>query len=412
MRTSLIRPYDAERDASAVVRVWREAGWLPDGKDAALVRRFMTAGRVFVAELDGEAEAFAAAAPGDLQYLDERLRLSAVTAVVTGRPARRQGLAGRATARLVAAETAAGAHVSALGMFEHGFYNRLGFGSGGYEFLTSFDPAHLRVDGRARPPKRLTPDDWAAIHDALCNRRRRHGSCNLDAPDHTRGELGLTPGGFGLGYADGPDGALTHFVWGMAEGENGPYTIKMLAYRTDAQLRELLALLHGLGDQVHLIRMREPRPFRLQDRLAHPVRDMLTSRTSEFRRGTEALAYWQIRICDLEACLARTRLARPEVRFNLDLTDPIARFLPPDAPWRGIGGRYTVTLGPSSRAAPGVEDGLPTLRASVGAFSRLWLGAVPASGLTLDGGFDAPPALVVALDETLCLPRPSPDWDF
>lgn len=412
MKVPLIRPYDAERDRAAAVRVWREAGWLPEGKDAAHVHRFMTTGRTFVAELDGAAEAFAASAPGDLQYLDERLRMAAVSAVLTGRPARRQGLAGRVTARLVAAEAAAGAHVSVLGMFEHGFYNRLGFGSGGYEFLASFDPADLRVDGRARPPKRLTADDWAAMHDALCNRRRGHGSCNLHAAAHTHGELGLTPGGFGLGYADGPDGALTHFIWGMAEGENGPYTVKMLAYRTDAQLRELLALLHGLGDQVHLVRMREPRPFRLQDRLKHPVRDMLTTRTSEFRRGTEALAYWQIRICDLETCLARTRLPRPEVRFNLDLTDPITRFLPDDAPWRGIGGRYVVTLGPASRAAPGIEAGLPTLRASVGAFSRLWLGAVPASGLTLGGDFAAPPELVAALDDTLCLPRPSPDWDF
>ena len=70
-----------------------------------------------------------------------------------------------------------------------------------------------------------------------------------------------------------------------------------------------------------------------------------------------AVAYWQMRIRDLAGCLARTHLKGGEARFNLELSDPIERFLDDGAPWPGVSGNYVVTLGPSSHAAAGSGHG-------------------------------------------------------
>jgi hypothetical protein len=125
-----------------------------------------------------------------------------------------------------------------------------------------------------------------------------------------------------------------------------------------------------------------------------------------------ALANWQMRICDLPGCLAQTCLPGDGIDFNLVLSDPIARFLPDDAPWRGVAGDYVVTLGPSSRADPGTDSSLPTLAASVGAFTRLWFGVRPATGLAVTDELSGPPELLDALDRALRLPDPQLDWDF
>jgi hypothetical protein len=123
-------------------------------------------------------------------------------------------------------------------------------------------------------------------------------------------------------------------------------------------------------------------------------------------------AYWQVRMCDLAGCLERTHLRGDVVRFNLALSDPIERFLDDDAAWRGLSGDYVITLGPSSGAEIGADANLPTLAASVGAFTRMWLGVRPASGLAVTDMLSGPPELLETLDWALRLPDPKPDWDF
>lgn len=100
------------------------------------------------------------------------------------------------------------------------------------------------------------------------------------------------------------------------------------------------------------------------------------------------------------------------MRFNLTLADPIGDFLPADALWRGCGGRYVVTLGPDSAAEEGHGASLPTMAASVGAFTRMSLGVRPPSGLAVSDEITAPAELQHALDRALRLPTPRPDWDF
>jgi hypothetical protein len=50
--------------------------------------------------------------------------------------------------------------------------------------------------------------------------------------------------------------------------------------------------------------------------------------------------------------------------------------------------------------------------ASVNAFSRLWFGVQPATGLRLTDDLGGPPELLSALDRALLLPPMRPGWQF
>lgn len=407
-----IREYDREKDRKAARRIWREVGWLEE-KDKKQLDRFLKSSRAWVATLNGEAECLVLNQQGTVRYIDRDLPLSVVAGVTTSRVARKQGLAGRLTAHAIAVDAAEGALVSALGMFEQGFYDQLGFGTGGYEIDIAFDPAQLRVNRRPRVPQRLTSKDYRAVHQSRLDRRKSHGAVNIHSAANTRAEMELGENAFGLGYFDGPGGALTHHIWlSTKQVEHGPYHVWWYSYQTGDQFRELLAVLKSLGDQVRLVRMPEPPGIQLQDFVRHPFRHRIASRKSDYDSRGSLLAYWQMRICDLAGCLAETKLPGTAVRFNLKLDDPIVKKLPENAPWRGIGGDYVVTLGPDSGAEPGHDDALPTLEASSGAFTRLWLGVRPATGLAISDRLSGPPVLLEELDWLLRLPPPRPGWDF
>lgn len=407
------RDYDPGRDKEAVHRIWREIGWIEKRKEGEAMDLFLESSRALVAEVNGEAESLVATVSGSIRYLKEDLTLSALAGVTTGRIARKRGLASQLAAMAIARDAAQGALVSALGMFEQGYYNQLGFGTGGYEHWCSFDPAQLDVELSPRIPRRITPDDWEAVHSSRLLRHRGHGSCNLDAPKLTQAEMLWSKNGFGLGCCDGAHGELTHHFWCWTEDvESGPYSISWMAYQTRDQFLELLALLKSLGDQVRLVRLCEPQGIQLQDFLKKPFKTRQVSEKSKYESKIRASAYWQVRICDLNGCLEQTHLTGETVRFNLILTDPIEGFLEKDAPWRGVAGNYLVILGPSSAAEPGIDTTLPTLNASVGAFTRMWLGVRPATGLSWTDELSGPEELLEALDQVLQLPDPKPDWDF
>ena len=408
-----IRIYDSERDFEAVKRIWREVGWLTDEKREEEALKYLLDGvRTWVGELTGSVESVVSVASGSLRYLNDDLPFAGIAGVTTSRIGRRRGLATKLVAHAISQSAAAGAAVCGLEMFDQGYYDRFGFGTGTYEHSFTFDPAALTVDDVPRIPIRLGPDDWERVHKSRIARRRSHGACTIDSPLITRGELLWAKNGFGLGYAD-ETGALTHHLWARAnDPESGPYAVEWMAYRTGEELRELLALVKTWSDQVRAVRMVEPPGVQLQDFISRPFRLHQLTRGGKFESQASAVAYWQARILDLQTCLAHTHLGGKEIRFNLSLTDPIADYLPPDAPWRGIGGEYVVRFGLESSAIPGIEESLPTLHASVGAFTRLWLGVLPASGLAISDNLAGPGELIAALDELLRLPTPHFDWDF
>ncbi len=126
----------------------------------------------------------------------------------------------------------------------------------------------------------------------------------------------------------------------------------------------------------------------------------------------QAAAYWQVRICNLSECMAQTHLPGEKVRFNLRLSDPIDSLLDKKAPWHGLTGNYVIMLGPSSGIETGIDKTLPTLVATIGAFTRMWLGVRPATSLAITDQLSAPQELLEKLDWILRLPEPKLDWDF
>jgi len=408
------RPYDPKRDRTAAHRIWQEVGWLEKGKENEEAFDGMLASvRAMVAELNGQAECLVLTGPGVLRYLDRDLRLALVLGVATSHIARKQGLASQLAAHSIALEAAAGAQVATLSMFEQGYYNQLGFGTGGYEQTVRFDPSRLHTRLRHRAPTRLSAGDWEQMHAAHMRRARSHGAVSILTPTVIRAEMTWTKNPVGLGYYDGPNGTLSHGLWISAtEIANGPYELQWMVYQTREQLLELLAVIASLGDQVRLFTMTEPAGIQLQALLRFPFRYRQISAKSAFATGIRASAWWQMRICDVPGCLAQTSLCGKELPFNLHLSDPIERYLPDETPWQGVGGSYIVTLGPTSHAEPGTNDKLPTLTATVGAFTRLWLGVRPATGLTVTDRLLGPPDLLERLDTILRLPTPRTDWPF
>lgn len=405
-----IRAFDAARDRDAVVRIWREVGWIDSSDEqAAALDTFFSIGHANVGLVDGEAECAVHWTPGSIHHGRVPLPLCAVTGVTTSRIARKLGLASRMTATALMEGAESGAAVAALGMFEQGFYDRLGFGTGSYDHRLSFDPSTLRVDVPYRRPVRLTVDDWRDMHAAMVRRRVSHGSVNLDPPEVVQTELTWIANLFALGYRD-DGGQLTHFVAGEAKGENGPYRVTWIAYQDGHQLLELLRLLRELGDQVMSLVMVEPAEIQLQDLIHSPGFQKDRTRGSTHEASHRATAWCQLRVLDLAAVVAAVDTGRPEVSFALTLHDPLADRS--GAPWPGIGGDYTVTLGRPSGVETGHRAGLPVLEAGVGALTRLLFGVRPATSLALTDRLSGPPELLAELDRVLCMPRPHFGWDF
>lgn len=411
----IFRAYDPSRDRAAAHRIWQEVGWM-DKDDAKANQAYVEAANALVVEMEGAAECLVCTAPGTLRYLSEDLSLCAVTGVTTSRIARRQGLARRLLARALAADVEHGAKIAGLSMFEQGYYDRLGFAVGPYDHEVLFDPGlmnpHL-LHTRPRVPQRVTPEDWEAAHACRLARRRLHGGVNVQPAALTQTDMQETTNGFGLGYRDSA-GNWSHCMWlGTKEKESGPYYVYWMAWHTRDEFLELMGLLRNLGDQVRLVRLVEPADIQLQDLMLEPFKRRQVSRQGKFESGIRASGHFQYRMLDVPGCLAQTRLPGDNLRFNLHLSDPLEATLTDEGcHWRGVGGSYVVTLGADSSAEPGESSGLPTLTATVNAFTRLWLGVRPATGLAVTDHLKAPEALLASLDALLRLPTPQPDWDF
>ncbi len=411
----MLRPFDPSKDREAVRRIWREIGWLelePNSEAVEVVDKWVDAGRALVAEVEGEAECMVLTAPGHLTFLDQSLPASLVTGVTTSRIVRKQGHALRLTAKAIAADVEEGAVIAALGMFDQGFYNRIGFGNSAYDNYVSFDPALLNVPSKHRKPVRLTKSDWKLVHDARLARPMRHGQCTVHHEIATLGGMSERGGRFGLGYIDAVTGELTHHFWCTPKGERGPYCIEWMVFHTREQFLELMALIKNMGDQVRMVRMFEPPGIQLQDLMRQPFKQIQMTEKSDYSAGISARAFFQYRICNLPACLEKTHLACGDLKFNLSLSDPIETVLEEDSNWKGVAGNYVVTVGNTCSAALGRDTSLLTLTATVGAFTRLWLGVRPASGLSYTDEIEAPQDLLHQLDEAFALPIPRNDWDF
>lgn len=417
-----IRRYDATRDRDAVMRIFRECGWIGDSEAEAESIDSVVDGseHCWVATINGEAEVFVLGAQAELQHGGHRLAVGLIAAVVTSLVARRQGLATRLTAHVNQELRAAGALMTTLGIFDHGYYDKLGFGQGPSDNFVWLDPERLRVPIPARPPVRLTVDDSAEIHASRWRRLRHHGSISVRGEGHTRESVQSSPNGVGFGYRDDA-GVLTHYAWfRRPDAEVGPWLMQHYSFQTWPQFVELLGLVKSFSDQVRLVRICEPPGIQLQSMLERPFRHLGKTKGSALAERINAMVWSQYRVNDLPATTAALA-SHVDVKFRLALTDPIAAFLPPEASWAGVGGDYDVTLSRVGSSAQRVvsgpdqeskDAGVATLNATVNQWTAWWLGVCPASVLNAQGGFEAAPELLAQLDVALRLPRPAPDWDY
>lgn len=406
----MIRRYRPRKDKKAVQRIWQECGWISQEKHEIEAQSQLIKGSdAWVMELDGQAECLVLSTDGVFHHTGTPLKLSAITGVTTSRVARNLSAASKTLAKCLADQAASGKAVSGLGIFEQGFYNRLGYGNGTYEHLVRFDPAWLKNMGKPRTPVRLGLDDFKEIHETRLNRRKAHGAADLLPPEITQADMLFSKKVFGLGYRE--NGKLTHYLVGRGDGEFGPYHVDLLVYSTIHQFRELMAVIRGLGDQIRQVRFREPRGIQIQSLLKKPFQLYTVTQQAKYQARSSAMAYWQLRILNLPECVAALTI-EDSLEFNLTLSDPLEKYLGEGAPWRGCGGDYTVKLGKTSRAVEGHTEGLPVLYSSVNDFTRFWMGAASAEVLNGLESFDGPEQLIRDLDRHVRLPLPAPDWDY
>lgn len=403
-----IRPVELPRDDEALLQVWREIGWLDDDDHAPHVTDFFRVGRTLVAEQAGRAEAFCHVTDGTMRLHRTDLRLAGVTAVGTSHVARRRGHARRLVAQSLATAAEAGAQVAGLGIFDQGFYDQLGFGTGPYEHKIRFDPATLEVPLPRREVVRITKDDWQEVHACLSRRRRGHGAVVLGDPLIIKTEFGWTEQPFGLGFRD-ESGELTDVLFGEARDEHGPYVINWFGYRDLPGLFDLLGAIRTLGDQAHEVQMVEPADVQMQDLLREPFRSIARKHGEGYH---QAAAWWQIRVLDVPAAVAAVPVRGEDLRFVLHLHDPAADHLPDDHAWSGTTGSWVVTLGAESRAEPGETADLPVLTSGVGPFTRMLFGVRDASVLATTTDLRGPEGLLADLDAAIALPPPRIGWDY
>ncbi len=219
--------------------------------------------------------------------------------------------------------------------------------------------------------------------------------------------------GCGFGFLD-DSGEMTHHFWFRGCGtENGPYRIPWMAYQNYDQFKEILSFLKSLQDQIFLIKMTEPANINLQDFIGKPNYYSAITKNTDFENNIKLVTDWQLRINDLQECISKISIDN-NLEFNLRLNDPIYSYLKDmdDIKWKGIGGDYIVSLNNSSSVKSGFDSNLETLEASVGAFSRMWIGSDSATSLSISDEFKCSDNLLEKLDNCFRLPTPVVDWLF
>ncbi len=417
-RSPHIRMYDPGRDMDSVSRIMIEVGWQkPSEREARLDarRRFYEAAVGFVAELEGSPECYVSTMTGTYHYHDSPLPFAGVTGVATSRVARKQGLASRTTARALAHQGREGVVVAGLGIFDQGFYNKLGFGTSAYDHLATIDPGSLNVPYCRKTPVRLSAADAAEMHAARLSRRVRHGSVTLHAEENTALRASGSDSDFGLGFRDETTGELTHHLWVSTQNLNaGPYHVSWLAYRTVGQLVELLGLLRNLGDQVYAVWLAEPSGVQLQDFIDRPFRRHRQARRGEFETSTNAAAQFQYRIMNVPAAMEAAaqwlhKRGSELPAFTMQVLDPVSRYLTADDGWAGCDGLYRV--GPDG-AGPAASGASVDLEIGIGDLTRFWLGVVPATTLRDTGAAAVGGRLARNLDDAFAGPPPLTDWFY
>ncbi|MCP4646496.1 MAG: hypothetical protein GY852_02020 [bacterium] len=406
--------YDKELHLKKCISIWMDAGWLDKGQEK-LAENWFNSADALVGEHNNETVALALSHRGSYYHKlhHEELPFCAVTGITVAFHGRKLGFAGSLTAELLARGAERGEIVAGLGMFEQGFYNKVGFGNYPYMKLVYFRPADLVVSGSfSSIPKRFSNMDWEKIHKNRAERLRCHGSVNLP-PIITHAEMEINKNSFTIGFVNKQNDLTHHYVVASVKGEHGPMRIAWTSFRTAEQFRDILLSIKSFGDQIDLVSMQEPSGIQFQSLLKKPISIQRQSAASTgMKAGIRAGSWTQCRILDLEKSVNGMKCMGDSCDFNLILKDPVGKYLDSSFKWKGCSGNYTVQFSDSSKAAVGLSDGLPLMKCSVETFSKLWAGTAKPTMLAYTDAIEAPVSLLTKLDSALRLPEPNFDWDL
>ncbi|MEA2015858.1 MAG: GNAT family N-acetyltransferase, partial [Actinomycetota bacterium] len=330
----LIRKYNAEKDKKAICRIWEEIGWIQKEKSQKeSVGLMLDCSEPWVCEYRGLAESVVLTIEAELNYLNEKLTHCAVNGVSSSTLVRKQGFTRKLIAHAIMKMVEKGAHTSSLHMFDQGYYNKLGFGTGAYKHYISFDPNNLNIKTKPRIPVRLTVNDWRDLHACRINRVKYHGAIDIIPEDFTKANYGFLKNSFIFVYKE--NGKITHFLVGCTDNiENGPYHIECV-FNKKEQFLELLAFIKTLGEQVRCVKLIEPPFIQMQDFLERPFLFREITKQGKYQNTNIGEATWQVRICDLQKCISVVKNKEEELEFNLLINDPIKHYLPDNSIWKG-----------------------------------------------------------------------------
>ena len=410
---STSRPFNIDTDLADLHRIWQEIGWMEDS-DAHRrgIKAYLDVSTTTAQDVNGAMDIGVSRCDATVHVQHTTLPACLIAGVYAGLAGRQGGHATRMTAEHVADGAAQGAAIATLGIFDQGFYDRVGFGCGPYVRRMTIEPASLNVPRLQRSPVRLTIDDAQAMHDCRLQRRHLHGAIDIPHVAYTEMECCESPG-WGLGFKNSA-GALTHCMWITHESkiENGPWSVRWMAWNTRDELMELLGVVKSFADQVSGVRIADPPGLQMQDLVDRPFAWMRRTGSGDNQVKPTAVAYWQHRMCDVPRCIGAISMPGADLRFNVQIDEPIEQFLASDASWRGCGGDWIISLGDTCSAEPGCDDALPTMRASINAFTRWWMGVRSAEALSMTDAFEAPAELLAGLTAHYRLPAPETDWDY
>lgn len=406
--------YDPDKHFEDCLLTWKDAGWFEKGQEKA-AGEFIDSGSALVGIHQGRAVALATSGRGTFKHFlfNDELQFCSINSVNVAFHGRKKGFAALLTAELLAQAAENGVACAGLGMFEQGFYDRLGFANMPYWKSVYLRPSEISLQGRTvSDPVRLNGDDWEEVHNSRTKRLRGHGSINLE-PSSTRAAFDFSPGCFVLGFRNEREELTHHVFFEKIRNEHGPVFTGWLCFRNSEQFRDLLLLIKNMGDQIDLIRISEPGGIQIQSLLNRPLASGRRTLNSGAKRvETRALSWTQCRILNLDKCIQGLVCPGGKCSFNLRLTDPVNSFLDKSFSWRGTGGDYAVKLSDSSDMAKGFIKGLPLLECSVNAFTKLWNGTTRATMLPYTEKISAPAELLEKIDESLFMPEPAYDWEL
>ena len=177
--SDLVAVYDEDLHRAGAQLVWHDCGWSDKVDECELLDTFFKLGPSWVGIRDETVQSIVHTAAATIRYQETDIPLQAVTGVTTALQARRGGLAAKTLGHAMAAGVANGAIVSALGIFDQGYYDRLGYGSLDIMRFIRFDPKDIRGAAIHRSPHRFSESDIEDIHNARSRRWLQIGRAHV-----------------------------------------------------------------------------------------------------------------------------------------------------------------------------------------------------------------------------------------